>query len=159
MVTDIFCKSCRGIKLYRSTLSINLLASGSLNRMLKPEAGRRPNKQNRLRGGFCISGANMVWLRHKGCKTPIVEYIGKIPLYKSPIMRARDWIVMGKKFNTGDCMPRFNCPNCGQRTGIHVEQLETCDGSPYRYMEKPKEVKKQTIFDRLMAVFSFKRRK
>lgn len=94
----------------------------------------------------------MVWMRHRGCSTPLVEYVGAVPLMSNPRMRWIDWREAGGKF----APLRLDCPDCGQRIGIHADQLETCDGSPHRYQYKPEEpTKKQTLFERLLALFAF----
>jgi hypothetical protein len=98
----------------------------------------------------------MVWLRHKGCKTQLIEYVGDVPLYKSPVMRRLDWRMpdgLPPKPNAGMVL---RCVDCHARTGVHASQLETCDGSPYRYGDRPKELPKQsTLWECLKALFSF----
>jgi len=98
----------------------------------------------------------MVWLRHKGCKTPIIEYVGLTPLCELIHMRSAEWRFTDGR-HPGVCseIAAF-CPDCEKRFSPCARNMETCDGSPYRHGDRPKHAeKKLTPWERLKAFFSF----
>ncbi len=76
----------------------------------------------------------MVWLKHKGCSTPIVEYIGVTPLVNNPPLFSKNW-VFAENIEHGDHIRSFICPDCGKKDYLHAWAMESCDGSPTRYFE------------------------
>lgn len=73
----------------------------------------------------------MVLLRHKGCTTPIVGYIGKTPLTECPAIREAEWVFRKEIVFDRPLIGRrpFFCPDCGERIGLHPDLLESCDGT------------------------------
>lgn len=101
----------------------------------------------------------MVWLRHKGCKTPIYEFIGLVPPLRA---KSCDWKFADGTHPEACSTGRALCPDCDSWVFPSPRTLQTTDGSPFWWfefapppkpIEKPIETKK--LLDRLMAVFSF----
>lgn len=69
----------------------------------------------------------MVWLKHKGCTTPIIEYIGSAPLEGGLRMRREDWrLPDGTKPNHCDLMV-YTCPDCrADALELSARKFEVC---------------------------------
>jgi hypothetical protein len=73
-----------------------------------------------------------MWLRHKGCTTPIVEYVGKWPIYLVPSMKRSDWLdTDGKEFVLA--VPTLKCADCGQEVKLHSDYIKSMDGTPTKF--------------------------
>ncbi len=65
-----------------------------------------------------------IQLKHKGCSTVVAEYIGAVPLEENPVMRGKDWVVMGVQQELCSIKPILNCPDCFKSIGVKAEHLE-----------------------------------
>ena len=58
--------------------------------------------------------------KHRGCKTPIVKYIGTQKMTGSMIIRSKDWVLMD-----GDSIGRFLiCEDCSCKVSIGNKYLQ-----------------------------------
>lgn len=71
----------------------------------------------------------MVWMKHIGCNTPIVEYRGVAPLTGNPRLRKNDWFDKSEKHPQSK---EIKCGDCEKKAFISSKFLTTCDGSPCR---------------------------
>jgi hypothetical protein len=97
----------------------------------------------------------MVWLRHKGCDTPIYEYEGLVP---PPHIKSKDWKFADGTHPLSGSTDRACCPDCNDLVFPNPRTLSTVDGSPFWRHEReppPKPIVKKNFLDRLLAVFSF----
>jgi hypothetical protein len=74
-----------------------------------------------------------MWLHHKGCTSPLVEYIGQYPIYAHPKMRRADWKDVDGQHFMGANKPVLRCPDCGNYVAIHSDYLAAMDKTPVAF--------------------------
>ena len=89
----------------------------------------------------------MTWLHHKGCHSPVVEYVGIFPVYAVPSMRRQDWRDLDGREFIGARIPALVCPDCGESIRLHSDYLATFNDTPTAFglpiHAKPKDEPKR----------------
>lgn len=90
----------------------------------------------------------MVWFRHKGCTSPLVEYRGTVPLVAGTVMKQAEWFDVD-----GELAPtRFvACPDCKGKVLICCGRLVECKSPVGRGQKKKtnEQVRRELGFDLL----------
>jgi hypothetical protein len=74
-----------------------------------------------------------MWLHHKGCTSPLVEYVGQYPIYANPRMKRHEWRDLDGQEFIGAKLPTLVCPCCGNEVKIHSDYLASFDGTPVAF--------------------------
>lgn len=72
----------------------------------------------------------MITFRHRGCKTPIIRYIGEAELKAGTILRAEDWQWPDGTSPKAGTARSAQCPDCQKSVGFGTADMEEMPKDP-----------------------------